>query len=240
MKKLWEVWKMNKSDLLLALGTMLFGLVFGSILVGVIILIADDADSYAVMGTFMAFGLWIALIVFLGGFTLERRFGMAVGMGETRKNFIIYQFVVMAINTLLEILVLIVMNTVEKTVAGMIYDLPCEFDVISHLIDVRFILAAVVLIPVLSLFLGMLIIKFQKKAFWGLWVVWMAGSLGMANMEKILHANPDNAIVTAIKNAIESISALGITGGVLCGAVIGAVLLAITVAVLRKQAVTQY
>lgn len=231
---------MNKSDLLLALGVMLFGLIFGSILVGVIVRAVDDADSYAVMGTFMALVAWIATIVFLGGFMLEKRFGMAVGMGETRKRFILYQFLVMAINTSIEVIVLIVMNTVEKTVAGMIYDLPCEFDVVSELIDIRIILAVIVLIPILSLFLGMLIIRFQKKAFWGIWALWMVCGVGSTKLGNIRHENPQSAVAVAVDKAIEIISSFGITGGVWCGAVIGAALLAITVAVLRKQMVTQY
>lgn len=239
MKKLWEVWKMNKSELLIALGSMLFGMVFGSVMVMLVVLLSGDADNYALMGSFMAFVIWIAVITFIGAFSLERRFGMAVSMGETRKSFIVSQWLIMAFNTLLEILVIIIINTVEKAIGEAVYNVPCDFDVISHLIDYRIILAAVVVVPSASMFLGMLIAKFQKKAFWGIWVVWMAVSVGGARISHLVVENPDSMPARIINAAAASAAALGMTGAVLFAVFIGAVLLAVSAIVLRRQPVTQ-
>lgn len=239
MKKLWEVWKMNKSELLITLGSMLVGMVFGSVMVALIVLLADDVDSYALMGTFMAFVVWVAVIVFVGAFSLERRFGMAVAMGETRKSFLINQWLIMAFNTLLEILVIVVMNTVEKAIGERLYNLPCDFDVVSQIIDYRLILAAVVTVPSASMFLGMLIAKFQRKAFWGIWVFWMAGSVGMSRLSHLAHMNPDGVLAKMADTLAASATAMGMTGAALLAVLIGAVMMTVSVAVLRRQAVTQ-
>lgn len=239
MKKLWEVWKMNKSELLITLGSMLVGMVFGSVMVALIVLLADDVDSYALMGTFMAFVVWVAVIVFVGAFSLERRFSMAVAMGETRKSFLINQWLIMAFNTLLDILVIVVMNTVEKAIGERVYNLPCDFDVVSQIIDYRLILAAVVTVPSASMFLGMLIAKFQRKAFWGIWVFWMAGSVGMSRLSHLVHMNPDGVLAKMADTLAASAAAMGMTGAALLAVLIGAVMMTVSVAVLRRQAVTQ-
>lgn len=239
MKKLWEIFKMNKSELLLTLGSMFGGMVFGGVMVALIVLLSDDADSYALMGTFMAFVVWAAIIVFVGAFSLERRFGMAVSMGETRKSFLINQWLVMAFNTLLEIVAIVVMNTAEKAIGERVYNLPCEFDVVSHMIDYRLILAALVAVPSASMFLGMLIAKFQKKAFWGIWVFWMAGSVGLSRLSYLAEENPDGVLARMADALAASAAALGMTGAALLVVFIGAVMMTVSVAVLRRQAVIQ-
>lgn len=239
MKKLWKVWRLNKDELLLTLGAMLVSLLFGSGMVALIVLMSD-ADSYAVMGSFMAFVVWIAIIVFIGAFSLERRFSMAVAMGETRKSFIVCELLIIAGNTLIEILVLATMNMLEKSLGAVIYQMPCEFDIVSTLLDYRLILAAVIMVPIASMFLGMLIIKFQRKAFWGIWVFWMAISVGMSRIAHIIDEDPDSLLARMLGSVIELFHTLGIAGIALGGILLGAILLAISVAVLRKQAVTQF
>lgn len=239
MRNLWEVWKMNKSDLLMTLGSMLAGSLFGSIMVAVIMWFAD-ADSYAVMGSMIALVIWLAIIVFTGAFSLEKRFSMAVGLGETRKSFIASQFIIMAVNTLIELLFVIMLNALEKNLGAMIYKLPCEFDVVTGLFNVRRAALIVILVPVVSMFFGMLIIKFQRKAFWGIWVLWMLGSFGSSRVIQQAAHNPNGILARMIKSVVNLMEALGANGVLLCGLLLALVLLSITVAVLRKQPVTQF
>lgn len=239
MRQLWKVWRMNTKDLFNVLGAMLLGFLLGIFMVAVIVQVAD-ADSYGIIGSMMAMIIWLAMVVLKGAISLEKQFNIAVGLGETRKEFIICQFMSMFANTVIELLVLMVLNILEKKLWEAVYPFPCELDVVTGFFRVRSVLAVIFLAPSLTMFFGMLILKFQKKAFWFLWGFWMVGSLGLARVSDFMENNPNGTLAMWVHSVIESIKVIGVDAWFLAGLLLAAALLAIAAAMLEKQPITQF
>lgn len=238
MRMLWEVWKMGHRELVTMLAVMFGAALVGSGLTAVIVSI--DAESYAVMGSFMALIVWAVLTFLTAALSMEKQFGLAVAMGRTRKEFLIFRWVILIVNTAIELLVIAGIHRIEKTAAMLFYrGMSCGFDAVAWLIDYRIIIAALLLIPAASLFLGMLLTKFQRKAFWGIWVVWMAGSILLPKAGHIIADNPDSLPARVFMTMAAGIARLGIGGQLAAVAVISFVFLLVSAAVFRKQAVTQ-
>lgn len=240
MKVIYETWKLNKKDLLIILGPMAGAWLFGVIIVAVIMNVpALEAEDYALMGGFMMLIVWVAVNLFVGAFTLEKQFGMAVSMGRSRKEFILTYWIIYTLNVLLEFFSIILLDKVERVLASWLYrGMPCDFDPMPYLLDWRLILGILIVVPAVNLFLGMLIMKFQRKAFWGIWVVWMLGSIGLPRLVHFVDENAHHPVAQALNSMIEAVVSLGATGGFLLAAAVGVVLMLIAGMVLRKQPVT--
>ena len=235
---LWEVWKMSHRELVMTLAVMFGAALVGSGLTAVIVSI--DAESYAVMGSFMALIVWAVLTFFIEAFSMEKHFGLAVAMGRTRKEFLVFRWIILIVNTAIELLAIAGIHMIEKAAAVQFYrGIPCGFDAVDWLLDYRIIIAALLLIPAADLFLGMLLTRFQRKAFWGIWVVCMAGSILLPKARHIIADNPDSLPARVFMTMAAGIARLGIAGQLAAVAVISFVLLLVSAAVFRKQAVTQ-
>ncbi|MBP3542927.1 MAG: hypothetical protein J6J86_01735 [Lachnospiraceae bacterium] len=240
MKMIYEIWNLNKKDLLIILGSMAGAWLFGVILVAVIMNIpALEAEDYALIGGFMMLIVWVAVNLFVGAFTLEKQFGMAVSMGRSRKEVILTYWIIYTLNVLLEFFSIILLDKVERVLAAWLYrGVPCGFDLMPYLLDWRLILGILIVVPAVNLFLGMLIMKFQRKAFWGIWAVWMLGSIGLPKLVHFVDENVHHPVAQALNSMIEAVVSLGATGGFLLAAAVGVVLMLIAGMVLRKQPVT--
>ena len=97
-----------------------------------------------------------------------------------------------------------------------------------------------ILLPVLYMFIGMLLIKFQKKAFWGIWVIWIASSLTLANISYIKESEGLlRYVVQVVEHIGNFVVSIGVYGQLAIVAGVAVVLFFITGTALSKQAVTQ-
>lgn len=239
MKRLWKIWEMRyREHVLMIVGMLICAALAGNVLNAVIVVLG--AERYAILGSFLALVLWAAYTFFAEAFSLEKQFGMAVAMGRTRREFLLSHWIMLILNTAIELLVIFCLNIVEKAAAGVFYrGLPCGFDLVSQFCDYRIILAALLLAPATGLFLGMLLTKFQIKAFWGIWLVWMAGSIFLPKLAHGITENPDSIPARIVMTVLEGIAGLGAYGQLAAAAVVSLIFLLVSVTVLEKQAVTQ-
>lgn len=237
---MWKVWKMSLSGLFWTLVIMLGTWFFGIGMVAVLILILKQ-DSYIIIGSFMALLVWLMFFVFADSLILEKQFSLAIGMGRTRKEFFILRYIVQVINTLIGMCVLIGIYKIEVVLGKVCYrNLICEFDPIAAWISIESILIMLFLLPTISFFIGMLLIKFQRKAYWAIWFICgIGGSFsGIITENLIKYPNSLPArIVRGIGNILQEIGEIGQVG-VLC--IVGLGLLSITYLVLKKQESTQF
>lgn len=240
MKRIFETWKLNRKDLLILLSAMAGAWLFGVVLVAIIMNIAAlEAEDYALMGGFMMLIVWVGVNLFVGAFTLEKQFGMAVSMGRSRKEFIITYWIIYTVNVMIEFASIILLDQLERGLALVLYrGMPCGFDIMPHLLDWRLILGVIIVVPAINLFLGMLMMKFQRKAFWGIWAVWMLGSLGLPRLIHFIDENEHHPVAQMLGAVIEGVVALGATGIFAVTAIVSVVLMLIAGIVLKKQAVT--
>ena len=235
-----KVWKMGLSGLLWTLAIILGMWLFGTGMVAVFILVLKQ-DSYIIIGSFTALVVWFMISILVDSFTLEKHFSLAIGMGRTRKEFLIIHYIVQVINTLIGVLVLIVIHKVEVILGKVCYQNSiCESDPLGVLINSYIILPTVFLLPAISFFVGMLLIKFQKKAYWAIWLICVMAApflkIIIENLIKYPNSLPAR-IVKGIGMIIQKIGGIG-QMGVLC--VIGLLLMSVTYLVLKKQEATQF
>ena len=237
MNRVWNVWKMNISELFWLLATMLGGTVFGMIIM-TITLIAGE-KSYLVVGSFIALIIWIMVFIIFGGTGFEREFNMAVAMGRTRREVFICCYIVKLAHVWIGLAVLYILNLVEKTYYKIFFkESICEGNIVELVLGNWVFLGAGILLPVLYMFIGMLLMKFQKKALWGIWGIWMTCSLILPNMHRISERIP-REVILAFQYIQDFVVNIGEGGWLLIVAMITLLLFLVTGAALRKQAVSQ-
>lgn len=203
---IWKNWKMNAKELLLfSLVAIVASEIFGLLVVAGVVLFLD-ADSYIVLGSFIALFIWLAVEVFAGAISFEKQFSMAVAMGRTRKEMFICLYIVQMINIWIGLAVLSGVNLLETALDRMLYpDIACEFNLLERFISFRIMIMAAVFLPAIYMFLGMLLTRFQRKALWGIWVIWMAGSLLSSNIADAMSDEP-HGIFAGISGILRGIA----------------------------------
>ncbi len=237
IKRIKDIWKLSISELYITLGTAFACGFFGIILTLVIVRLDDTVTTYAPLGSFLAviFSLLFSLI--FGAFAYGNLFNTAVTFGCTRKEFITASGITSLLNVAIDAVAVIVIYLIENALGKILYSgMECE-NLLQYLIDYRIILGIILFLPVLRMFLGALILKFQTKAFWGLWAVWMLGCIGGPGVSKYMEKNPDSVAAEVIRKVMEFMTHM--SGPVLLVVLLAlvVVLLLVSVALLRKQSV---
>lgn len=239
---IWKNWRMNARELLLfSLAAIAGGGLFGMIVVAGVVQFSDT-DSYVVIGSLIALFIWLAVEVFAGALSFEKQFSMAVAMGRTRKETFLCLYIVQMVNIWIGIAALAGFNALETTIDRMLYpDLFCEFNMMDRLITPRIIVIAGVLLPGVYVFLGMLLAKFQKKALWGIWVIWMVVSLLGSNIADAMADEP-HGIFAGISGILRGIAGfvtgIGEYGQLALGLLFCLIMITIAGFALSKQEVT--
>ena len=222
LKRIWNVWKFNLSELYTTILSGLGGWVFGVILVAVVLKFDRSATSCAIMGTFMAVLIGIFINLFMGIMTYGYSFNTAVSMGSTRKEFIIADGATAYINLVIEIAVVLILHSAEKALCAALY--PAK--------ECEDLLGIILFVPAIRMFCGALILKFQKKAFWTLYALFMITFLGGTRFTE------GNVFVAQILNAISKLAAvMPDIAQIAVILVISCIFISGTVLLVRKQAV---
>lgn len=238
IKRISDIWKLNLSELYIMLGTVLGCGILGMIMTFIIVRLDDTVTSYAPLGSFMAVLLSLLFGLLVGIFTYGNLFNTAVAFGCTRKEFIVANGIVSLINTVIDVVLVAVIYLIENAVGKILYPgMECE-NLMQNLWDYRIIFLAVVLfLPLLRMFFGALILKFQTKAFWGIWALWMLFCIGGPGLSRHMENNPDSFVTVLIHNVMEFMTHMSGVAATASLLVIAVVLLTVATALLRKQSV---
>lgn len=232
LKRIWNVWKFNLSELYTTILSGLGGWIFGVLLVAVVLNFDKSATSCAIMGTFVAVLIGIFINLFMGIMSYGYSFNTAVSMGSTRKEFIIADGATAYINLVIEVAVVLILHSVEMALCAALYPAKeCE-DLLGILGNYRIVLGIILFVPAIRMFCGALILKFQKKAFWTLYALFMITFLGGTK------SADGHIFVVQILNAIGKLAAvmpdIALIAVIL---VISCIFISGTVLLVRKQAV---
>ncbi len=175
-------WKIQKSVLVQELAIVCGAFLLGELIWTVLsVTLVKDEGWFPMGSVFLIIGLAIVLFCVGGQFTLG--FGNAVTMSRTRKQFLLGHYVISMVCLTACVLVSLGLSMLELFVGthllggGDVADL-------QFLYQPLYYVAFVVCGTVLANFLGALIFRFGRTAFWVLWAIWMFCSLVLPRMAK--------------------------------------------------------
>lgn len=195
------------------------GIVLGSAAVGIIIamIIAATSDDgvFVNMGSFMCM-MGTMIIIFFGlVFTCSADFVLAISYGKSRTCFVIARYLVYVAEMGFGFAILKLVNVFETWMGTR-----CDgIDFISIPSGLTLLVAAFVL-PVIVMAFSALYVRFERKAFWVLWVIWMAVALGAPRVSTAMKNSPESVAAKIgffFKNAIS----IGSTQFIIVAAIVG-------------------
>ncbi len=167
------------------------GTVFGMFLLWLITTLDSSVNSYFQAGTIL--GSLIAalyLFIIMAG-SMKAYFNIEIGMGCTRRQFIVSYFAAAAVNAFVDMLVTAVLSVVEKRLYGAVYPtLQMETDLTPYVLR-WWMPGALVVIAVGGLWCALLM-RFGRKIFWLGWVLWLFLCLGLPQMHSAYEEAPNS------------------------------------------------
>lgn len=240
MKKAVNMWKLYLPELYQMLVIMLIGEIFGIVIVRIIVSVDSTVKGYAVIGSFIAicFGMFVTMLACI--FSYGTKFNLAVSMGCTRKEFFFAHWTGTFLFVLIEIVAVLIYGLLETGIDRMMYAntfLSEELNLLSYLLNYKVIIALLLLVPACGIFAGSLLMKFQMKAFWVLWALWMLVFLGGAKVGDIISENPNGRLAGVVNTIFDFFMTMTGPMLVLLFAVICMVMSVISAILVHKQEV---
>jgi len=240
MKRAVNMWKLYLPELYQMLVIMLIGEIFGIVLIKIIVSVDSTIEGYAVLGTFVAMFLGIIVTLISAVFSYGAKFNLAVSMGCTRKEFFLSYWGGSLLFVAIEIAAVLVFGILETGLGKIMYAnslLFEEVNFLTYLMDYRVIAGLLLMVPAVGIFVGALTLKFQTKAIWAMWVVWMVACLGGAKVHDIISENPDSILADVAGSVFHFFKT--VTGPVLILLFLAvcAIMFAISAILLHKQEV---
>lgn len=226
----WEDWILMG---VLALAGTLFGGIMAYVLRGT----EGGIDSFFPLGVLMG----IILTVFYSALSIMtgvgNYFNMEISMGCTRKEFFISYFMVSFIWNVVGVVWLSLLCIAESSLARLAAPgVKQEVDFLPYLWEGG--IPAALAIPMIAGFLGALVMRFGKKAFWIMWAVWMILVLGGPRVADAMEEAPDSLygnIGTALASMVKAVPG---NAWIILGTTVSLACFAGTYILLRKQSVT--
>lgn len=203
-KRIINMWKLSISELKLFLVVALCGGAFGVGLTALIVNL-DDTPKYANLGVLMAILIGTVVHMFVGCFYYGSDFSLAVSYGVTRKEFFVANAIVSYINIAINIAVIAVIYCIERVVGSLLYKGKEFEDIIFVVRDYPFTIVLILMIPAIRAFFGSFILKFQKKAMWIIWALWMFFCLGLPRLVSYISEHPDSLVGDLFGTIIEGV-----------------------------------
>lgn len=196
---------------------------------------ADEPATLACIFALMGYAFWF----FAVGVQLVFGSNWAISMGRTRKSYLAAHYLVNILYSLVMGLGCWLLIQLEKLLLGWRYSgLPMEFDLSETFTLPVMALIAVAGVVVAS-FLGALISRFGKKAFWPLWAVWMFTFLVLPRMTDGMESGKPDTLLgmmgVGVFGAVAAVP-LSVWQTLGCVALVGC--LVGTVALMMKKTVT--
>ncbi len=195
MKKFLNIWKLDLTELYQMLLFMLAGGVFGIVFVKIIVSVDSTAEGYPVVGALIAMVIGLFFTVLADIFSFGSKFNLAVSMSCTRKEFFMMYWIENTSLIAIEIAAVLGFGFLETQIGRILYantSLTEEFNALPYIMDFRIIAALVLLLPAIGMVFGACILKFQVKAVWAIWILWMSGFLGLGKISDRISQNPNS------------------------------------------------
>lgn len=229
--------KNGSKDLWIYAVVQLAVFIFGIILFTVIMAVGDEESVFELATAMMVFVV-LFMTLFFNGLGFQGEFNLAVGMGVTRKHFIIGYYISALIMAIMQTGLVYVFHFIESAELGFFYPgLEKEAGIEPFLFS-WYVIPAILIMVALSVLIGAVVMRVGKTALIVLWVLWMAGGLLPSRIEKAMESGKPSLLgnlghwLTDTASGFTPIMAVGILGAMSVIAVI------VTVMITRKQRVT--
>lgn len=239
MKKAVNMWKLYLPELYQMLVIMSVCEVVGIVLVRIIMSVDPTVEGYAMLGTFLAMLLGMFVTVISCIFSYGTKFNLAVSMGCTRKEFFFAHWIGTILIVLIEIAALLIFGLLETGLGKIMYNtfLSEELNLLPYLMNDKVIIALLLFVPEIGIFVGSLVMKYQMKAFWVLWAIWMIFFLGCVKISELISEDPEGKLADVVSGVFSFFKEMTGPVLVLLFLVIFAVMFGISAILVRKQEV---
>lgn len=173
--------RLARSGYFLSAAIILLGGILGTVIFELIMRLEEvHSDDPTTFEMAFLFGLLCYVINFFvrNISSMGQNFNNTIGMGRTRRNFFIGYTLSCLINSVISVVSLFIIYLTEQWRLHTWWSAyPCETSFGSFLTPGIFCFA-VILLAILQEFIGFAILRFGRKAFWVLWVIWMLSFTG--------------------------------------------------------------
>lgn len=233
-----KVLKQRISEMWVLLGVSAFAYILGTILFVVIMGIDKESTTFEIATLIEAIAATMVLII-TGSFTFSSNYNMAVGMGAVRKSYIPSYYLVNLIFIFAEYGLVVVSHFIESAQINMLYPSYEKEAGIENVLFTEYTIPVLLLLGAIQLVAGCCMLKFGKKAFWVMWVMWMALCIVPGRIGDIVENNPQGEVANVINSIgrfFQSVS-MPVINVVIVLITVGC--LAITWLMARRQQVTE-
>lgn len=233
IKNISNVWKLNVSELYMMLAVVFCSGIVGMLIVSIAFAADQESTTVTAGGTFFALLIWAIVNAALGIAGYQNNFNLIVSLGCTRKDYMIAQIATVYLNMISEMVLLFLIYVIEKTMWKIIFPNKEYTKLVEYVFEHQILLAIILLVPAIRLFVGAVILRFEKIAYWTIWAVWMIGGWGCGNIMTYLAHHHESwlfVLVNNVKNMSDIMQMISIC-------LITVVLLILTYHFTKKQAV---
>lgn len=155
----------------------------------------STSETVVEIGIIMAIASYVLYELIFEGIGLGQIFNNSLAMGVTRKRLFPSYVILCIMKNTIGLLIIIVLGAAERFYCTRAFPDNAKEDVYMVLFTGRglFItISLMFLVSIIAVFVGALILRFGKKAFWPLWAVWMMACLLPGKLGKMI--DPDGEI----------------------------------------------
>lgn len=211
---------------------------FGAVMLGVAMHFSHEGDTTFEIGTLMVAMITLFYLFFAGGYGFAKEFNLAVGMGITRKKFVpAYVITAVIINTL-QMIILYISHFAEKLEIATFYSGWTQEKGIELFLFSKFVIPAIIGFAALQALIGCLYLRYGRRAFWGIWFIWMALCLLPSRIEAAMKANNNSALSKLGDVIVSTVTGVTQWQAIALIGIITVVSLIITYLLARKQQVS--
>lgn len=169
------------------------GGIFGMIIMLVILACGGMDGEYFKVGTIGAMMFSVMILLFSGIFSLKNDFDLAISMGKTRKYFVPARYLMFVADWLICGSLPILISRIEDVIYKFFCpEVICSADVGMLFAKPVYWISILLVVPIVSVLLGGLFLKFSTKFFWFFWALWMLASLVVPRLFSAAEERPDS------------------------------------------------
>lgn len=209
--------------------------ILGIIIQALVINFDNTVQSVFELGTSIAFvfSLFALMIIILATFGVN--FEYAVGMGRTRKSFLISYISVTLCHTVIVIVTGFILSFIEKLLYTQMYPQYNFDNVILDHISAVVIIAVILAEVIIPMFMGALLLKYKMKAFWIMWAIWMVGTVVLPKLLTSALVNENSRLGVIGRKLTASLGGINITCWIIIGGFIFVIMLISTCNIIKTQ-----
>ena len=154
----------------------------------------NTSETVVEIGIIMAIASYVLYELVFEGIDMGQIFNISLAMGVTRKRLFPSYVILCIMKNTIGLLIIIVLGAVERLYCRRAFSDNVKEDVYRVLFTGRglFItISLMFLMSIIAVFVGALILRFGKKAFWPLWTVWMMACLLPGKIGKMIDPDGD-------------------------------------------------